>query len=439
MNIYNISELAATLVENLLMILLYINFFKFKCKSKIITNNIFFIITYIVICIICIFSTYFKINSDFGVIIAMIVMIIFGHFFLDGNIVKKIIFSFFVFILIIVVNILTLQILGILFNVPVHDLIDIKGEYRFIVLFLTKFFFYIVGKTILVLTKKQEFHLTRKEWIACILSIASTWTMFIIIFKNMYITNMSQSIKYLIIFFSILLILVNIVIYNMILKLSTSNREELRYKLMENQIEQQKKMMIHISESNEKIRRLKHDMKNYLTTTMCLIDNKEYTNARNYMAELTGNIEEVQSIVMLKNATLSSLLNMKLDMCNKENIKWNVEINSELSGISDVDISIIIGNLIDNAIEASKNVKKSPLIDIKIFDFNNQIYIIIKNVVEKSVLSSNPNLFTTKKDKNNHGIGLMSVNEIVKKYNGIYKTEEKDNLFITTILLEPTV
>lgn len=437
MNIYNISELIATLVENLLILLFYINFFSFKNKT--IINYTFSIFTYVLICALCLISTYFGMTDDYGVILAMMTLIIFGYFCLDGSILKKTIFSICVFISIVVINILALQILGILFNVPIRCLTDAKGEYRIIVLFVTKLLFYVAGKTILILTKKQEFQLTKKEWITCILVTVSTWLMFVIIFKNMYITNITRNTRYLIIFFSILLIMVDIIIYGMVLKLSRSNREEMRYKLMESQIEQQKKMMSHISESNEKIRTLKHDMKNYLVTTMCLIDNQEYKTAKRYMTELAGNIEQVQSLIILKNATLSSLLNMKLDICNKENIKWNVEINSELYGISDVDISIIIGNLIDNAIEASRKVKTNPLIDIKIFDINNQICIIVKNVIEKSVLSSNPNLFTTKKDKNSHGIGLMSVKEIIKKYHGFYENVEENNLFITKILLEQNI
>lgn len=437
MNIYNISELVATLVENLLIIIFYIKFFSIKKRT--ITNYTLSIITYIVICTICLVSTYLGTTDDYGVIVAMLAMIIFGYFCLNGSIVKKSIFSICVFISIAVVNIFTLQILGILFNVPISYLTDAKGEYRIIVLFVTKLSFYVVGKVTLILTKKQEFQLTRKEWLTCILVTASTWLMFVMIFKNMHIANISQYTKYLIIFFSILLILVDIIIYGMVLKLSRSNREEMRHRLMRNQIEQQKKMMTHISESNEKIRHLKHDMKNYLVTTMCLIDNQEYKTAKTYMTELVGNIEEIKSLIILKNATLSSLLNMKLDVCNKENIKWQAEIKSELSGISDVDISIIIGNLMDNAIEASRKVKTNPMIEIKIFDIDNQICIIMKNVIEKSVLSSNPNLFTTKKDKNSHGIGLMNVKEIVRKYHGFYENVEENNLFITKILLEQNI
>ncbi len=236
-----------------------------------------------------------------------------------------------------------------------------------------------------------------------------------------------------------MLILVDIIIYGMLLKLSKSNREEIRYKLMESQIEQQEKMLTSILESNEKIRVLKHDMKNYLMTAIGLIDNKEYNKVKSYMVNLIGQeIDTIETFVTTNSQTLSALLNIKLDTCNKNKINWNVEITSDLTNISDVDISIIIGNLLDNAIEASKKVKNKPFIDIKIFDSKDYVNIVIKNKIDNSVLFFNPNLFTTKKDKNSHGIGLMSVKKIVKKYNGMYKVYEENKTIVVNIMLKNT-
>ncbi len=378
-------------------------------------------------------------TSDYGVVIAMIVMVIFGYFCLDGNLVNKIIFSISAFVVIAVICILILQILSMLLNVHITTLIDEQGEYRIIVLIVTKLMFYVFGKSILIVTKKQEFQLTIKEWITCVFIVIMTLTMLTMIYKIMYTVQVSQMSKYLIIIFSMMLILVDIIIYGMLLKLSKSNREEIRYKLMESQIEQQEKMLTSILESNEKIRVLKHDMKNYLMTAIGLIDNKEYNKVKSYMVNLIGQeIDTIETFVTTNSQTLSALLNIKLDTCNKNKINWNVEITSDLTNISDVDISIIIGNLLDNAIEASKKVKNKPFIDIKIFDSKDYVNIVIKNKIDNSVLFFNPNLFTTKKDKNSHGIGLMSVKKIVKKYNGMYKVYEENKTIVVNIMLKNT-
>ena len=353
--------------------------------------------------------------------------------------INKIIFSISAFVVIAVICILTLQILSMLLNVHITTLIDEQGEYRIIVLIVTKLMFYVFGKSILIVTKKQEFQLTIKEWITCVFIVIMTLTMLTMIYKIMYTVQVSQMSKYLIIIFSMMLILVDIIIYGMLLKLSKSNREEIRYKLMESQIEQQEKMLTSILESNEKIRVLKHDMKNYLMTAIGLIDNKEYNKVKSYMVNLIGQeIDTIETFVTTNSQTLSALLNIKLDTCNKNKINWNVEITSDLTNISDVDISIIIGNLLDNAIEASKKVKNKPFIDIKIFDSKDYVNIVIKNKIDNSVLFFNPNLFTTKKDKNSHGIGLMSVKKIVKKYNGMYKVYEENKTIVVNIMLKNT-
>lgn len=435
MNIYQISELAALLIENLLMVKFYVDFFSFKKKTPL--NYFFGMITFAAICVAGTISVQLGMTSDYGIVIALIIMIIFGYFCLEGNLINKIIFSITAFVVIAVTNILTLQILSMLLNVHITTLIDIRGEYRVIVLIITKLMFYIFGKSILIVTKKQEFQLTIKEWITCVFIVIMTLTMLLMIYKIMYTVQVSQISKYLIIIFSMMLILVDVIIYGMVLKLSKSNREEMRYKLMESQIEQQEKMLISVLESNEKIRTLKHDMKNYFMTAIGLIDNKEYNKVKSYMLNLIGQeIDTIETFVTTNSQTLSSLLNIKLDICNNNKINWNVEITSDLSNISDVDISIIIGNLMDNAIEASQKVKNKPFIDIKIFDSKEYVNIIIKNKIDNSVLFLNPNLFTTKKDKNRHGIGLMSVKKIVKKYNGMYKVYEEDKFLVVNIMLK---
>ena len=262
MNIYGISELVAMLIENFLMMKFYVDFFSFKKKTPL--NYFFLIITFVAICVAGTISVQLGMTSDYGVVIAMIVMVIFGYFCLDGNLLNKIIFSITAFVVIAVINILTLQILSMLLNVHITTLIDVRGEYRIIVLIITKLMFYVFGKSILIITKKQEFQLTIKEWITCVFIVIMTLTMLTMIYKIMYTVQVSQMSKYLIIIFSMMLILVDIIIYGMLLKLSKSNREEMRYKLMESQIEQQEKMLTSVLESNEKIRALKHDMKNYL-------------------------------------------------------------------------------------------------------------------------------------------------------------------------------
>ncbi len=434
MNIYKASEIVAVIIENLLIVKFYVDFFSLKQRN--IKNNFFALLTVIAICIAGTISTKLGITGDYGLIIAILVMVIFGYFCLNGKIINKIIFSICEFVMIAIISILTLQILSMVLNVSISELVDVRGEYRIIVLIVTKLLFYLLAKTVLVVTKKQEFQLTIKEWMTCVFIVTITLVMLIIIFKIMHVTQITPLAKYLVIVFSLMLIFVDVIIYSMVLKLSKSNREEMRYKLMESQIEQQEKMLASIRCSNERIRRLKHDMKNYLMTSIGLIDNKEINKAKSYMKSLIGQeIDTIETFVVTSSQTLSALLNIKLDSCNKRKIRWNVEITSDLKNISDVDISIIIGNLMDNAIEASGKIEKDPFIIVEIFDDKQYVSINIKNKIENSVLLSNPNLYTTKRNKSSHGIGLLSVKEIVKKYNGMYDVSEENGMFVVNIML----
>lgn len=434
MNVYKVMEMVALLVENFLIIKFYIDFFSLKQKN--IKSYIYVFLIFVLICIAGTVSVNLGMTSDYGILIAMFFMIIFGYYCLNGTMINKIIFSICIFVIIAVISILTLQTLNMTLKIPLTELIDIEGKYRIIVLFITKILFYILLKTVLIATKKQEFQLTLQEWLTCVFVVIITLVMLVMIYKIMYTIQVSTVARYLVIIFSALLVFIDILIYGMVLKLSKSNREKIRYKLMENQIEQQEEILSSIMSSNDKIRQVKHDLKNYLMTTIGLIDNQEYDKARMYMNNLLDqDIDKIETFITTSSRSLSALLNIKLDLCHKKDIKWNVEITSDLNIISDIDFNIIIGNLFDNAIEASVQVSNNPFIDIIIFDNKKYINIIFKNRIHKSVLLGNPNLFTTKKDKSSHGIGLLSVKKIVKKYNGMYHVSEENDVFVVNIAL----
>lgn len=98
------------------------------------------------------------------------------------------------------------------------------------------------------------------------------------------------------------------------------------------------------------------------------------------------------------------------------------------------EICSMFGNLIDNAIEASKKLKiEEKKIYITIEKKKQMIYIEIKNEVEEEPIKRNNKFITLKEDKNLHGYGLKSVQRIVEKYDGIITYETADKMFTTAI------
>ena len=101
-----------------------------------------------------------------------------------------------------------------------------------------------------------------------------------------------------------------------------------------------------------------------------------------------------------------------------------------------MDFCIVLFNLFDNAIEASGKVNGDRLIKLDIFQKKSYLVVRIQNTVDGNVLADNPELKTTKKDNKNHGVGLNTIKDIVKRYNGIFETEEENNMFQVDVWLQ---
>ena len=108
-----------------------------------------------------------------------------------------------------------------------------------------------------------------------------------------------------------------------------------------------------------------------------------------------------------------------------------------LNFLAPIDITTIFGNLLDNAIEATEKVEPSKrAISLNINQKGKLVLIYIYNTYQENLKIENNKLITTKKDSFNHGFGLKSIENIVKKYNGDLKISTNNNIFELNIILQ---
>lgn len=178
-------------------------------------------------------------------------------------------------------------------------------------------------------------------------------------------------------------------------------------------------------ESNAKLSMLRHDMNNTIQTALALIRNGEEAKGN----ELLKNFEEASRatapIVHCDNEIVNVILNIKNEEMRRLGINMKVVVTSSLLELppSDLELTSVLTNLIDNAIEACESVDMGRLVTVCLG--NIQGYYIIK--VENScnpfvtVIPDSPDSAeTTKNDKELHGFGLRSVCEICKRHNGSF-------------------
>lgn len=195
-----------------------------------------------------------------------------------------------------------------------------------------------------------------------------------------------------------------------------------KIKLMEFQnIEDHYEMMKHNLENEQ---RLRHDLKHILT--LC------QNNKTLHESDLLDTYD-ITPFIETSNRYLNAVLNTKLQSAQDKDIHVETFIGSDLSFINEIDLAAILGNALDNAMEHSK---PSTLIELHISENEGFYRIELSNDIDASVLSSNPDLHTSKTDKTHHGYGISSIKKTVKKYHGSLKFQEKDHRFYLYILLK---
>lgn len=188
----------------------------------------------------------------------------------------------------------------------------------------------------------------------------------------------------------------------------------------------------------EDIRRLHHDMKNHLLAILQLSGDNERLDS--YVKSLMDEIGSYELRAETGNALLNGLVSEKMRLAEREGIDLSVQVDfapcNEM--IKDIDICIIFGNLLDNAIEAScrlsDTARRSILVKSHIAAEN--MIITFSNFYEGVLQFSDSLPKTTKADKKGHGIGLSSVRRSVEKYGGVLSLDTvNDQRLVLTILL----
>ena len=210
--------------------------------------------------------------------------------------------------------------------------------------------------------------------------------------------------------------------------------------ILNKQLDYQWKHYNDIKKHQDEVKRHWHDIKRHSSLILNLIENEEYEKAKDYIRSITEEISEVENKKVSKNKIIDAILSNKIEECNLKNINLTMDIKiPEILNISDFDICVIFGNILDNAIEACENINNNEIgkyIDIKSKLINKQLYIYIENSKEGDIIEKKNKFITSKKDKYNHGLGLENVKKSIEKYNGKIRINYDKNIFKLSILMK---
>ena len=183
--------------------------------------------------------------------------------------------------------------------------------------------------------------------------------------------------------------------------------------------------------------KLYHDLHNHIEAIyQCLIqgDTKE---AVRYCEDLRTPVRQISQTVWTGDKALDYLISSKMALAGQEQIKTKVNIEyPHNTNIRSVDLTTILGNLLDNALEAAKAAPESlRFLNLTIRRINAMLIIKVENGYGNTPVQENGELLTSKKDKVFHGWGLKSVQTAADRYDGTIRTDYKDHVFQSVVTL----
>lgn len=363
--------------------------------------------------------------------IRVLINFTFAFFLMNGTIFEKIMSSLLSEIALLISNFTLVSVVSAVFDTPVTDLAQKRNIIRFLVLIISKFLLFILTRTLIKIKNKNSYMLSFAEWI--VMSVIFAITMFLEMELAKFSIDNNSDDKFIIIS-AVCLIIINILIYVIMIQMSRKNAENTILLIDKMQLWSYKNQFAEIQKKYDELRKLRHDMKNHLQCILMLIDDNDSKQAKEYISDIIGTkLEFTFEYLNTGNKIVDAVANTKLAQCKNEDIETIIRTSDFSLDIDETDICIILSNLFDNAIEACRKSDSNRLIYFEISKKKSYVNIIIKNKINNSVLQTNPQMTTTKENKNFHGIGIKSIKNIINKYDGMIDFYEENNCFCVDV------
>ncbi len=335
-----------------------------------------------------------------------------------------------------IIGVCTSFIIAIMFNIPIHNIIDDRvmtvGCQSFSILLMFLFILYRKFKN----KENYEIYLDWKQYIILYAVVISLFLLLAPIQSLSRIVDNYSDINTIGLAASMAcIVLIIVTVWQAI----TSTKEQYLQEqniMNEKYIELQKEYYEQLVNHDESMRRFKHDMNAHIQVMKALCEDNEKSDLRQYLdtviKESTNN--EVKSIT--RNKTVDVILRKMLEDAEENQITIEIKgVLPEKTKIHQFDLCTLVSNLFKNAIEACEKIDdvSKRFIYIELGVYNMHFYMLIKNTVDETVIIKYNYLKTTKADYKNHGIGTKNILNVVKKYDGMVEYSCEDGWFTAEV------
>ena len=214
-----------------------------------------------------------------------------------------------------------------------------------------------------------------------------------------------------------------------------SAESERKLVVANNLLAEQERQYSKLFSNHSEIAKMHHDFKNVLVGIQADLKSKQYDLAMKHLQDKISTVSLYDNAIC-GNQIIDTIVNNKIAIANKFNISIDFQYrNIQHLKIDSIDIAILLGNALDNAIEATAKLADNQIKSILLLIIlkGDELNIIIRNPVAYDI--NTDQLISDKKDKRFHGYGIINMKTIVDKYQGSLIFTCQDNIFRTTIIL----
>lgn len=420
--------MAVNAVEVTLILSFLVQYFGYKTETsaKYWGTALIWILSF---CIVAFFS-WTHLYENYASSLQILVNILFCVTLLRSNIFQKIFVSAFTMGLVAITATLTTLLVAKLSGNQVAFLLSHFSGIRVTSICLTKLLFFVITRIILRI--KESGKLKGMDVIALVIvpmlsDLAIT--------LMMYAAIQEPSIQTIVLYAVGIVLILNIVVYFLFIRLGKAGKIKTEMALLALQNECLQENAKDIENMYDTVRALRHDLKNHLLCILSMAEERDVEGIEQYTGQLLQQQNTVNKLIMFSGSkVLDAIINSKSAAAERAGVRLSAVITTPLAGISPEDITIILGNALDNAIRAAKDSQRK-VVDIHIQPQGAYSSIVIANDIAHPVLSDNPALRTTKNIRYRHGFGIQNMRQAVERNQGLIRFYEQNDRFICDILL----
>lgn len=410
----NAFELIANILEAAIIAQFFLRYFGLKNKNNKILKFIIMTIIYASVVTVCNMYTYFSVHEEY---IIDITIFVFAIVLLKGRVLEKILLIFINSILLSTIGVLLMGAFG---NFIVYDANGYPefGVLRAALVVLAKVIYIICTELIIRNKIEDSQYVSNTIYLKLNAAMIITAVAELFLMDIVYMSAKSSSIAS-VYFVIVALVAVDAILYTLFVNLTNTSINLIKEEVKNAAYESEKKIIENMHEINKQTMIVRHDMKSKLTYIMFKLDEGDIKGAEKFLSEeLDVELSDV-NIISTGNRIADAILNMHAETARKQEIPFRMNITGNLGMVNEMDITIILSNLLDYALELA-GTSDVPYAGVDVKDTDNGIMIRAYSSYGELKLNN----------------GMLNVRNIADRYNGTFEFEHRDGRCTAVVCLK---